>query len=479
MTKSVRKNYLYNILYEILVIIIPLITSPYLSRILGADGIGIYTFQFSIVSYFILFAKLGIVNHGSREVAKVATKHDRSVLFFNILVIQIVASVLVLMSYAFYIRYICQESERLLACILTIQIVASAIDINWFFFGLEEFKLTSIRNMLIKIVNTALIFLLIKCKDDIYKYAFILAICQLFGQLLIWIKLKGRIEYVHPTVQEVKKNLKPILVLFIPTIAVSLYKLMDKIMLGGMASKVELGYYEYGSLFIGIPLSFITSLGTVMLPRISGLAEKGNIRGSLIYTRHTMLFVSALSFALSSGLAAIAPTLIPWYLGEEFRPSINILIYLSSDLIFLSWANVIRTQYLIPYRHDKEYIISLFCGAGLNLFINFLLIKRYGAMGAVIGTIAAEFLVCFMQTYFSRKALEIKVYLKQAIGFPIIAAIMFINVRLVATIHLPVIYSVLLQILFGAVIYTILSVIYLRVILKYPLRDIVKRMVIK
>lgn len=475
MTKSVKKNYFYNILYEILVIIIPLITSPYLSRVLGAEAIGTYTYQYSIVSYFILFARLGIVNHGSREIAKVDSIEQRSKIFCNVLFIQICSSLFALFAYILYINSFCDTSEKYLAEILVIQILAALFDINWFFFGLEEFKMTSIRNMLIKLINTALIFLLVKNKDDLYKYAGILAICQFAGQFIIWIKLRGLVKYVRPTWLEIKENLKPIFVLFIPTIAVSLYKLMDKVMLGGIAGKEELAFYEYGALFVGIPLSFITSLGTVMLPRISGLAEKGKHEANKIYTRHTMVFVAAMSTAMTAGLAAVAPTLIPWYLGKEFFPSVNVLIWLSADLIFLSWANVIRTQYLIPYRHDKEYIISLFCGAAVNLSINAILIKPFGAMGAVVGTIAAEFLVCFMQSLFARNALEIKLYLKQSSGFVFCAMIMFVAVRAVSSIVIEPLPSIILQVMTGSVVYLLLCFGYLHFILKYNFFDLLKR----
>ena len=474
MSESVKKNYLYNILYEILVLIIPLITAPYLSRILGSERIGEYTFSYSIVSYFILFGRLGIVNHGCREIAKITSKIERSRFFLSLITIQFASFLLVLLGYCVYLFLEVEIEQRLLTTILTIQIIAAAIDVNWFFWGRENFKLTVTRNILVKLINTLCIFIFIKTKDDLCAYAFILALFQFLGQIVIWYPLKNEIVFTPISWKDILYHLRPVCVLFIPTIAVSLYKLMDKIMLGALAGKTELSYYEYGSLFVGIPLSLITSLGVVMLPRISSFAEKGLHSSNKIYLKYSMLFVIALSFSMSAGISAIAPTLIPWYLGKDFVSCVPVLIGLSSTLVFLSWANVVRTQYLIPYRHDKEFIISLFCGAAINLILNWFLIPKYQSMGAVVGTVAAEFFVCFLQTFFSKDFLEVKVYFRYVGYFLLNAIAIFVTVRLVSHNSFLPIFSLILQISTGIIVTALFCFIFLKYYFKVGMHDIIQ-----
>ena len=465
MSKSLKENYLYNIMYEVLIIMIPLITSPYLSRTFGADQIGIYTYSYTIVSYFVLFARLGIVNHGSREIAKAKNKEGKSAIFFSLFTVQLFITILIIVLYAVYLTSFIVE-YRTIAAIQVLYLLSAGVDINWFFFGIEEFKITVNRNIVIKVFNTCMIFIVVKGPEDLVTYVAILAVSNFFGQLAVWTKLKNFVIWKKPDKQQVISHIKPLLILFIPTIAVSLYKMMDKIMIGNICPMAEVAYYEYATMFINLPLGFITSLGTVMMPRIASLVERGDHTKSKQYTSISMVFVMALSIAMAFGLAAIAPTFIPIYLGEEFAPSSKLLTGLAVTVVFLSWANVIRTQFLIPYKRDKEFIISLLCGATVNLAINFALIRIYGAWGAVIGTIVAEFVVCLLQTIFSRKELEIGKYLRDSSGFLVIGATMFIVVKCISYTNIEGMGLVILQIFSGIIIYTVLSALYVFFFLK-------------
>lgn len=473
MAKSVSKNYFYNVIYEVLVIVIPLITSPYLTRTLGAEKLGIYTYTYTIVSYFVLFARLGIVNHGSREIAKCKSPDERNKVFSTIFSIQAVITLVVIATYIFYITFFNVE-YKFIATVQIMYLVAAFLDVNWALFGLEEFKLTVTRNIVIKILNTVLIFVLVRSEGDLLIYVLISACSNLIGQIVIWSYIKKYFRIVKPEKVDVHNNLKPIFVLFIPTIAVSLYKMMDKVMLGSMCLKEEVAYYEYATMFINLPLGFITSLGTVMMPRISKLVSEGNNKKSLEYTSISMIFVICLSTAMAFGLAGIAPTFIPWYLGEDFSDSVQLLIGLCVTLLFISWANVIRTQYLIPYKKDNEYIISLLAAAVINLIINYTLIPIYKGMGAVIGTIAAEFIVAFLQTIFSRKNLPIKDYLKKGIPFIFFGLLMFVVVRLIGRSNLYGVVLVCIQVIVGAVLYLSLSLIYSNFALHIPIFKMLK-----
>ncbi len=465
---SVKKNYFYAMMYEILVIIVPLITAPYVARVLGVSNLGMYSSAHTIVNYFILFARLGVVNHGSREIAKARTREERNAIFSNVFAIQAITTILVAAVYAVYL--LITPKDLTMSMVMLFYMASALIDVTWLFNGVEDFKFTSLRNMAFKLINTTLIFVLVKKAEDIIIYAIILAACYFVNHLTMWLKVFKYVSFVKPKAELIIKNLKPMLVLFIPTIAVSLYKYVDKIMLDIMCGEVELEYYNSAAQINSIPLSVITALGTIMIPKISSLAESGDNKQSLAYTKNTMLFVSCVSTAFAFGLAAVASNFIHVYYGEEFLPASGVLIALSSTLIFLSWANVIRTQYLIPYKKDKLYIISLFSGAAVNLTTNVLFIIFWKSVGAAIATILAEFTVCLMQTIFVRKELDIKTYLKQGSGFLLIGAIMYAVVAFVCP-YIPVnnIVLLILQVLIGALVYALLSFIYLKYILKFPI----------
>ena len=462
---SVKKNYLYNIIYEALLIIIPIITSPYISRILGAESVGIYTYCYTQVSFFVLFARLGIVNHGSRSIAAAKTNEERNVIFSNTYTIQLFLSALATLAYLFYLLVFQVECLEI-SFIMLIYLFAATFDINWFYFGIEKFKITVIRNVIVKIISTVLLFIVVKRREDLWKYALILGMSQLSGQLAIWPYLRRYVRFIKPSMKIMKTLFVPILLLFIPQIAVSIYKMMDKMMLGSYCVKEELGYYEYASMIVVLPLGFITSLGTVMLPRISSLMKNGNIEKSQTYTHFSILFAVGMSVAFAFGLSSIAPVFVPFYFGTEFIPVSSLLLGLSSTLPLIAWANVVRTQFLIPLNKDKEYIFSLFCGAFINIIINLILIPKMQAWGAVVGTIFAEASVCLIQTYMSKKYIPVIKYLKEIFGFLIIGMIMFVLVRLVACIKINTVYSIVLQVIIGAISYILLSFLYVKLFLR-------------
>lgn len=471
---SIKKNYLYNVIYEILIIVIPLITSPYISRTLGADSIGIYSYRFTIVSYFVLFARLGIVNFGSRSIASAKSKMEKNIVFSNTLCLQVMLACVMLIFYVMTI-FVFDEDRMDISLVLVLYLVSAAFDINWFFFGIEKFKVTITRNIVIKILSTACIFLFIKSKDDLLLYAVILAISGVVGQILVFPYLRGEVSLVKPTISLMKNQFISIFVLFIPQIAVSLYKMMDKIMIGNYCPEAELGLYEYASMIVGIPLGFITSLGTIMLPRISSLMSKNEKEKSLEYTRTSLIFAFSLSVALAFGLAGIADTFIPFYLGEEFSGAVTLLKGLAFTVPFIAWANVVRTQYLIPSKKDKEYIISLFMGAAANIIINIILIPRYYAWGAVIGTIVAEGIVCIVQSFMARRYLSLVKYTIECSWFVLFGGIMYFCVIMIGKQGFNMVTKIITQVLIGILVYVIPSLFYTQNFLKIDVLSVLKK----
>ena len=458
---SIKRNFGYNIIYQVLIIIIPLITMPYLSRILGPSGLGEYSYSFSIADYFALVAMLGIKNYGNRAVASCAEDRTRiSEEFWSIYIIQLISSLIVLIAYIMYSLFIAARSINV-ARVAIIYEIATVFDISWVFFGLEKFKITVTRSIIVKVISTSLIFVLVKTRNDVWLYMLIMTASVLVSNLILWKYIWVYIDRVEVTKEKVISHIKPILILFIPAIAISLYHVMDKIMLGFLSDMDQVGFYENSEKIITLPYSIITALGTVMLPRMSNLIAKGEIEEGKQYISNTMEFVFFLGVALTLGIASISPHLVPVFLGKDFSPCVNLLIMLSPLILIKAWANVIRTQYLLPTKKDKQYVESVIVGALVNMTINYLLIPKIGATGAVIGTLVAEFSVGAYQTYSVRKELPITSYIVNNLFFFGIGAVMFLSVRAFASKMSPTIISLMIEICVGIVVYIGLSLITL------------------
>ena len=448
-------NLIYNICYQILSLIVPLITAPYISRTLGKAGVGEYSYTYSIAHYFVLFIMLGVLNYGNREIARV--KDDKKLLdnkFSGIYSVQLILGIAILFVYLFYV--ICIEVDyKAVALAQILYIISGILDISWFYFGIEKFKVTAGVSAINKIVTAILIFLFLKNENDVFIYTLILAGGVLLNNICYWLLLKKYISKIKITIDGFKSHLRPLIILFIPVIAISIYKYMDKIMLGVMVNTSEVGIYESAEKFVNLPLCLITAIGTVMLPRISKLKEQ-TVEGMVKrYNAISMSLIMFLSFGIVSGLAGITTIFIPWFYGKEFANSSNVLIILLPSILFVSWANIIRTQCLLPNKRDKDYCISVIGGALVNFTINFILIPYLGAIGAAIGTTLAEFIVCIIQTIETRKEMDFKKYALNCIPYLISATIMYLIITKIS--FETDLITILSRIVAGICVYSILS----------------------
>lgn len=465
--KGVKKNFFYNAFYQILVLILPLITSPYISRIMGAEKIGIYSYSYSIVSYFGLFILLGLNNYGNRTIATV--REDRESLsktFWSIYAIQFVAGLIIFFFYLLYVLFIAENQK--MALIQIIYLISVILDINWFFFGIEQFKLTVTRNTIVKIISVICIFIFVKKSSDIYIYALLMVVSPIASQVFLWGFLRKYIVFVKPKFSDINKHFIPNLTLFIPVIAISLYTTMAKILLGALSNLTEVGYFESANKLTTIPAMIITSLGTVMLPRISNMIANGKEKETVKYLQKSLIVSVFLSMSMALGMSALSKEFVPFFYGKGFEKCEVLIPILVLSSIFISWANVIRTQYLIPYKMDKIYIESVFLGAITNVAINIILIPYLQSIGAAIGTLLAEIVVCIYQSLRIRKFLNIKLIFKQSLPFIFFGSIMYI---FVVNVHLAnnTFLDIILKVGVGGVIYLFLSGIYYLYVLRFSL----------
>lgn len=407
--KTEHKNFIYNVVYQLLIYVFPLITIPYVSRVLGVSNIGIYSYTYSIVYIFMLVAQLGINNYGNREIARHRdNKIKRSHLFLSIYTFQVITTFIMIIGYCLFLLSI-EHSYLSIFYIQLVLLISVLFDINWFYFGLEKFKITITRNLIIKFLSVIFIFLFVKEKDDLWKYSLILAVSTLLSQIYLFTILPKYVKFVKFSLMDVLSHFKGILVLFIPVVSFAVYRVMDKTMIGYFSSVTELGYYENAERIINIPISIITALGTVMLPRMSYLYN--NSKSGVDDVLHSsMKLALILASIMTCGALFISDDISLVLFGTEFAKSGNIIKILSFTILASAWANVIRTQYLIPKGEDRIYVKSTIGGAITNLICNIIFIPIWGAYGACIGTLVAEFFVALYQSYCVRKILPVFKY---------------------------------------------------------------------
>jgi Membrane protein involved in the export of O-antigen and teichoic acid len=470
---SMKKNFIYNLIYEIFAIILPLLTSPYITRVLGVERLGQYSYSYSVAYYFVLVSMLGIKNYGNRQIAQMREDPKKlGDVFSNIFALHAIISIICTLLYIGYIFSI--KEDRLYAVFQGIYVISAIFDISWFYFGVEKFKFVVARNSFVRILNVIFIFAFVRNESDLWKYCLIMAMGTLVSQITLWIPLKSQVKMVTPKFSKMIVHLKPLFFLFIPAVAISVYKHMDKIMIGILSNKTELGFYDNAEKVINIPITIIAAFGTVMLPRMSNLAVGDNKKESRRYLEISMQFIMCIAFALTFGLAGVARQFAPLFWGAKLQSADVLIMGLATTIPFISFANVIRTQYLIPNSKDTEYILSVIFGAVVNFTSNWILIPKMGAMGAVIGTIVAEITVCALQTYMVRRELSVGSYIKYSMPYALYGGVMFAIVYYWGLQRRTNLNTLLMQIVMGIVFYTFASVLYFRMTKNSTFLEIVK-----
>ena len=459
MKNSIKRNYIYNLIYQIVVIILPLITAPYISRVLGAENIGIYSYTTSISAYFILFGSLGISLYAQREIAYHQDNiKENSKCFFEIVMLRFITMTISII--IFYITFVVNGEYHYFYKILIVELIAQCLDISWFFSGLEEFKKTVLRNLIVKFISVVSIFLFVKKAEDLDIYFWIYVLSVFIGNISLWFYLPKYLVRVKIKELNLIKHLKPVLSLFIPEIAIQVYTILDKTMIGVIwEDKSEVGFYQQSERIIKLLLTVITSLGTVLLPRIANCFVNNRKKELYDYLKKSFNFVYILAFPMIFGIIAVADKFVPLFFGPGYDKVKVLMSVISPIILFIRMSNVIGRQYLLPTKRQKQYTTSVIIGAVVNLIMNSCLIWKYGALGASIGTVIAEFSVTFAQIIFVRKDFNIKEVLKLSVKYLISSAIMFIICKLFGLIQVGNLLSIVLQVGVGIVVYVLLLLI--------------------
>ena len=343
------------------------------------------------------------------------------------------------------------------------------VNIDWYFFGKEEFKITVVRNIIIKIITILSIFILIRKPCDIVWYTFIMAFSTFLSQFSLWIKLKKEIKFKISFNKCVLKHLKPIIILFIPSLAMSIYHIMDKTMLGIFSTYEEVGYYYNADKIINIPLRILIGVSTVMLSRTAFLTGNNKKDESIQLLKKSINIFTCISCAMSFGVVAISRDFIPFFFGNGYDKCIILVNLLSIVMIIKTLSSIMRSQYLIPFKKENIFVISVVIGAITNLFVNYIMfeILKLGALGAVIGTIVAELIACIIQIIMIQKNISIIKDIFKALQYLVCGIFMSVIVYFASSIliklSINIVLRLIIEILIGIMTYFLVTFIFWKV----------------
>ncbi len=452
---SIKKNFVLKILYELLTIATPLITAPYVSRILGADGVGIYSYTQSCMTYFTMFAALGKNNYGMREIARCRNNTEEySQKFWEIELLTVCTSAICIIAWLILTIFSGSYKSYFIAFIPIL--FASMFDISWFYTGHERVGYTVFWNAVCKIAGLICIFSFIKTRNDLVLYIFLNSAILMLGNLSMWVFLPKMLVKIDARALNIRQHFKETLVYFIPTIATSIYTVLDKMLIGVITNdSYQNGYYEQATKIMNIAKTVcFVALNSVMGARISFLFAEHRIDEIKTRINNSLNLISFLSFGTMFGIIAIADEFVPLFFGNGYEPVVKLLILMSPLIPIIGISNCIGTHYYAPVGKTKNASYYMIAGSVCNLILNIALIPKLGATGAVIGSIGAELIITilfvhFDDRYVTWKDLFLTSWKKVLAGLLMLFGIVFFSRRILVT----GITGLLLWVIVGVAIY--------------------------
>ncbi|MFR0496444.1 flippase [Limosilactobacillus reuteri subsp. suis] len=455
MNSKLSLNYFYNLMYQFLAIALPIITVPYVSRTLGASALGEYYYIAAIVSYFNIFAILGTTDYGQREIAKrQENKTERSRLFWDILYFRTMCTLLTLVIYIIFI-IVFPQKYRLLLIINLLSFVSWIFDVSWYFQGMENFKVTAIRNGLVKILATILIFILIKKPIDVALYTFIYVVASLVGNLTMVPYLKNEIIFENFQIRNILKHIKGILGLFLPVVAIQLYTVLNRIMLGALSISTQVSYFSQIMTVINLSLSIISAFVGVLTPHIANIYVKGLHEEIRKLSKLAINFVCLLGLPMIIGCLICGNIFVPVFFGAQYKPAIPILYILSILFIVLGFGQILG-GFLISTNRQRYYTVGVSLAAIANLVLNliFLMTLHMGAIGVSIATVISESVSTLVQVYYLRDILNMYDFFDGFLRYGCIAAISILPISLwILTTGLSSLFKLILIIICSILLY--------------------------
>ena len=459
MAKSVKANYLFNLINSASQLLFPLITFPYASRIMMADGIGQVNFFQSIISYISLFTCLGIPMYAIREVAKVRDNPEKMTrITVEILLLHAFLTLLGYMAVAVICLTVTKvQTDIPLFLLLSATIFFTAIGCEWFYQGIEDFKYVAIRGLLVKLLSVVLLFLFVKTKEDILWYGAYTVLGVLGGNIFNFIRLR---KYLHRDVIDFRalhplRHLKPALHVFALNVVISIYLQLNNVLLGFMKDAEAVGYFTAATKIMMITISISSSLGAVIMPRTSNLIAEGRMDEFRILIQKSYDFVLALAMPLTVGLIFTSPSIILLLSGEGFAPAVLTSQIVASNILMVGLSGVMGIQVLYPLGKINIVILCTLIGAAVNVFFNVLLIPRYGHNGTAVAYMLAEVAVTVSMFLIGRKYIPIQFLKKQHLHYVGGGIVMGGVLYFISLLGLSIISTLITMICVGIMVYII------------------------
>lgn len=454
---SIKKNYIYNLINSLLTVIIPLITAPYLSRVLGVDGIGIRSYTLSIVSNFILIASMGIASYAQREISMNRDdKYKYSKITYEIGILRVITTIIVTVLYVIaFVLPIFNRENNVIYAILMLNIIANMLDFSWFFQGMEDFKKISLVQSITKVLSVIFTLTLVKKQSDIAVSVLINSMVLILNSIIPFFALKKYCCKVNIKDIKLKKHFKECMIYFVPAIAVQVYTVMDKTMIGMFSTTTENGYYEQADKIVKISMSVVTSINIIMRSRMSYLFKNEDINGAKELIGKSLNLFCLSAYPITFGIISISKQLVPIFFGPEFDKTATIINILSPLVIIIGISNLIGTHYLTPKGKQKTSNKCLITGACVNLILNLILIRKLGSIGAAIASIIAESVITILYLKNAKEIINIIEIIKKSKNYLIASVIMFIFIYVCKIFIKDNIIGLFIQIIIGIVVYGI------------------------
>ena len=457
MGQSIKNNFLLNLSTTITELLFPLITFPYASRILMADGIGQVQFFQSIIDYVSLCTAWGIPLYAVREIARIRdNKELRSRTTIEILLLHAILTLVGYIVVFILAKTVAKiEIDASLFFLLSTTLFFNTIGVAWFYQAIEDFKYITLRSLFVRILSLVALFIFVKTKQDLFYYAGILVIGTVGNNIFNFFRLR---KYIKLSKGEFKRlnllrHLIPALKIFILNLVISIYVNLDSVMLGFLKNEELVGYYAAATRLTKAILGIVSSLGAVLLPRFSNMITNGQKEEFQLLANKAASFTIALSLPMSVGLIFMAAPIIHIFCGNGFEPSILTLKLVAPIVLFIGLSGIIGMQILYPQGREKYVIISTMVGACINLLINYLLIPQYGQYGAALGTVIAEFMVTVIMILLGRKYLPINILSKQNLHYLIGSIVISILLAFLFVFPLHEVNYLLIGILLSVIVY--------------------------
>lgn len=455
---KIFKNYIFNSSYQLLLLILPFVTIPYISRVLGAHGVGLNTVTAAAVGYFVIFATLGTSQYGSREIAfHQGDKNKRSQAFWEITFLSWITSGITL--FAFLIFLIVVRSDQVLYLWQGLAILTTMFDISWYFVGVEKFKITVTRNFIIRIISVICIFIFVRQPKDLVLYIIIMIGGGFLGSLSLWPYLRSEVALPDMRSLNLKKHLRGTLSLFLPAITLSIYTLLGKNLVGIFDSINHAGFYAQANSFITMSLSLIVSFSTVMQPRLANMRATGDTEGIRQATVRDININLGLAAGIFFGLNGIALKFAPYFWGQSFS-MVGSLMMVGSPLVLLVALNYIfMSHYFLPLNRMRSYTITIVIGVALNVVLNFTLIPLFGVVGGMLAAVLTELTFAILQFRYMQKEFQLKKIHAGLWKYFVSGLVMFIIVFWMNQTFQMNLLQLALQVLVGIVIYVGMNII--------------------